>query len=209
MSDQFTEESAEKTSNATHVVPFPVVHNGIKVERSVTIQRPPEDIYAFWRKFNNLKLFMKRLERIDIIDERRSHWVWVALEEFFGGTRLEWDAEIIADIPGKMISWQSLDGADIANAGSVWFHATAASGSLPRTEVRLQVAYHPPTGKFGEMIGDFLNENVGKRMSEDLHRLQALMEAGEIPTIQGQVTGQGRAKDSAAVDSRPELPGLH
>ena len=76
------------------------------VGRTVTINRPRQELYAFWRDFRNLPLFMENIESVTVIDERRSHWVVRAP----AGTTVEWDSVITEDIPGELIAWQSDDG---------------------------------------------------------------------------------------------------
>ncbi|HEY6876749.1 MAG TPA: SRPBCC family protein, partial [Polyangiales bacterium] len=91
--------------------------HGVRVKAAITINRPREQVYARWRKLEDLPHFMSHLERVTPIDAVRSHWqMQPAL-----GTHIEWDADVISDIPNKQISWRSVDGASIPNAGSVRF----------------------------------------------------------------------------------------
>jgi uncharacterized membrane protein len=99
---------------------------------------------------------------------------------------LEWDAKLIEDKPAQMLSWQSLDGADMDNAGSVWF--TPATGGRG-TAVKVSMKYSPPGGKLGAFIAKIFGDNAEKQMSEDLYRLKSLLETGEIPTADGQPCG--------------------
>src|SRR5688500_2456876 len=92
---------------------------GIHVSYSMLINKSPEELYAFWRNFENLPQIMTHLESVKVLDERRSHWV--AKAPSIAGGKVEWDAEIIADEPGKAIAWRSLPGADVDNRGSVAF----------------------------------------------------------------------------------------
>jgi uncharacterized membrane protein len=190
-----TRSSSKK--RASSKVPSPVVHGGIKYEASITIQRSPDELYNFWRDFHNLPKFIWHLDRVGAIDEKRAHWAWKTV----GGIEIEWDSEIIAEIPGKMISWQTLPGADVPNAGSIWFMPAPAGRG---TEIRLLMAYDPPAGKLGDYLSRLFGENPKQTMREDLRRLRALMEAGEIPTIQGQTAGAGRARRSASQGPQPE-----
>ena len=41
----------------------------------VTINKPPEELYAFWRDFDNLPKFMNHLESVTAQDDTHSHWV--------------------------------------------------------------------------------------------------------------------------------------
>ena len=89
---------------------------GAIVGRTVTINRPRDEIYAFWRDFSNLAPVMENVERIDVVDDRRSHWVVKAP----AGKTVEWDSVVTEDEPGRLIAWQSVEGADVTQlpAGS-------------------------------------------------------------------------------------------
>ena len=155
----------------------------LHVERVFTVRRPPEELYSFWRKLENLPRFMKHLERVDVLDEGRSHWV----AKGPAGTRIEWDAQILEDAPNQRITWRSLEGSDVANDGTV--HFDPAPGDRG-TEVRVSLAYVPPAGKLGATIAKLFGENPEQQVRDDLRRFKNLMEAGEIPTTEGQPSGR-------------------
>src|SRR5438067_8505364 len=90
---------------------------GVTVQRTVNINKPVEDVYAFWRDFENLPRFMRHLESVTCDGPRRSHWVAKAP----AGRRVTWDAEIVEEKPNELIAWRSLDDADIRHAGAVEF----------------------------------------------------------------------------------------
>ncbi len=157
----------------------PAVSDGIRVEQSVTINRAPEELYNFWRNFQNLPRFMRHLVSVQTTSETRSHWVANAP----AGTAVEWEAEIINDQPGKLIAWRSLEGADVDNAGSVRFEkATGGRGTF----VRVTLQYDPPGGTLGSIIAKLFGEEPKGQIQEDLGRFKQLMETGEIATTVGQ-----------------------
>jgi uncharacterized membrane protein len=165
--------------------------SGVKVEKSFTINAPVEKIYSFWRKFENLPRFMLHLESVTEIDQMRSHWVAKAPL----GTTVEWDAEIISDTPNNMISWRSVEGSQINNAGSVWFtQASAGRG----TTVKVNLNYEPPAGKLGAAIAWLAGEEPSVQVQDDLRRFKQLMETDENATTKGQSTG--RAKSTTKFD---------
>ncbi len=84
------------------------------MRRTVTINRPRAELYAFWRDFRNLPLFMENIHAVTIIDERRSHWVVAAP----GERQVEWDSSITDDAPGALIAWASDEGASCAQCGA-------------------------------------------------------------------------------------------
>jgi uncharacterized membrane protein len=158
---------------------------GIKVATSVTIDRGAQELYDFWRNFENLPQFMKHLESVRVQDAKRSHWVAKAP----AGTTVEWDAEITEDRPGEQISWRSLPNADVSSTGSVRFVPAGDRG----TEVHVVLEYSPPGGSFGAAVAKVFGEEPEQQVSGDLLRFKNLMEAGEIPTTSGQPHGQRSA----------------
>jgi uncharacterized membrane protein len=145
------------------------------VTRAVTIAKPPAEVYRFFRDFSNLPTFMRHVERIDVLDEKRSHWV---VRAPFGRT-VEWDAIVTEDRPDERIAWKSAEGADVRNTGAVEF--LRAPGDRG-TEVRATIAYEPPAGQAGRIFAKLWGEEPGKQAHDDLRRLKQFLETGEVPT---------------------------
>jgi len=150
---------------------------GVKVVKAVTINRPAEELYRFWRNFENLPRFMSHLESVKL-EGQRSHWV----ARGPAGLSASWDAEIINEQPNTLIAWRSLEGSQVSTAGSVHFSPAAAGRG---TEVRVTLKYDPPAGKLGAAVARLFGEEPGQQIDEDLHRFKQLMEAGEVPTNRG------------------------
>ena len=155
--------------------PFASVRRGegIKVEESITVNRPLEEVYRFWRNFENLPRFMDHLESVTVIDETRSHWV----AKGPAGTKVEWDAVIHNEIENELIAWRSLPGSDVNHAGSVHFTPLGDG----RTEVRVVLSYEPPAGKLGVAVAKLLGEEPSRQVKDDLRRFKQVMEAAETP----------------------------
>ena len=161
------------------------MNQSIKVEKTVTISnKSPEELYRFWRNFENLPHFMKHVKHVNVVNETRSHWITTAP---MGGS-VEWDAEIIKDEENRLIAWASVEGADIDNSGFVRFkNAPAGRG----TEVKVVIEYNPPGGTIGDAIAKLFGEEPQQQIGDELRRFKMLMEAGEIATTEGQPTGRG------------------
>jgi uncharacterized membrane protein len=158
-----------KTLPAT-VVP----HNrGFRVDQMVTINKSPEELYRFWRNFENLPLFMSHLQAVKVLDDKRSHWVAKAP----AGMTAEWDAEIINEVPGERIGWSSLETSDVNHAGSVQFKPLPHDAG---TEVKVELKYDPPGSTLGAAFAKLFGKDPGQQILEDLHRFKQLMEAGEV-----------------------------
>jgi uncharacterized membrane protein len=160
---------------------------GVKFEKSVTINRRPEELYAFWRNFENLTRVMKHVESVECQDERRSHWRARVSDDKI----VEWDAEVINEHPNELIAWQSLPGSDVRQAGTVRF--TPAAGGLG-TEVKLAIEYEVAGGSFTSGVAKALRRSPEQQIHEDLRHFKQLMEAGEIPTTEGQPAGRNEDK---------------
>jgi uncharacterized membrane protein len=140
---------------------------GIHVEEWITIERPVTEVYRFWRNLENLPRFMNHLESVAQREGGISHWV----AKGPAGTKVEWDARIINDIPNKVIAWQSLEGSMVSTAGSVTFE------SAPRgTVVRVHFQYNPPAGKVGAAVAWLFGEEPNIQVREDLRRFKEVME---------------------------------
>jgi uncharacterized membrane protein len=144
----------------------------VKVERAVTIARPADVLYRFWRDFENLPRIMDHLESVTVLSTERSHWKAKAP----AGTSVEWDAVIHNEVENELIAWKSTDDADVKNAGSV--HFKAAPGGRG-TEVRVVLEYEPPAGKVGAAVAKLLGEEPNVQVREDLRRFKQIMEMGE------------------------------
>jgi uncharacterized membrane protein len=141
---------------------------------AVTINRSPEELYAFWRDFTNLPRIMENIQSVTCADARRSHWVVKSPT----GTA-EWDSEIIEDEPGRRISWASLPDASVANAGTIEFRAAPTGRG---TEVRALISFKPPMGGAGRMVAGWLQKDPHIQAKRDLRRFKQLMETGEVAT---------------------------
>ncbi len=146
---------------------------GIHVVKAITINRSPEEIYQFWHNFENLPRFMSHLASVQVMDGQRSHWKAKAP----AGMTVEWDAEIIDDTPNERISWRSLEGSDVPNAGSVRFKPAAGGRG---TVVTVEIQYEPPGGKLGTAIAKLFGEEPEGQVQDDLRAFKQVMEIGEV-----------------------------
>jgi uncharacterized membrane protein len=147
----------------------------VLVGRSVTINRAREELYAFWRDFENLPLFMHNVQDVAIRDARHSHWIIAAP----AGKTVEWDSKITQDEPGHLIAWESLEGASVRNSGRVEF---LDSPDGRGTVVRVTLAYDPPGGGLGKLVAKVFQKEPKVQARQDLRRFKQLMETGEVST---------------------------
>jgi uncharacterized membrane protein len=145
---------------------------GILVEDAITIYRPVSEVYSYWRSLENLPRFMEHLEEVSVTGRFHSHWVARGPLGVF----VEWDAEIINDIPPTLISWKSVGHSDVVSAGSVRFKPEGEHA----TQVHVKLQYDPPAGKLGATVAWLLGEDPQHQIAEDLRRFKQLLETGEL-----------------------------
>lgn len=146
---------------------------GVNVDESVTINRPIEELYRFWRNLENLPRFMQHLESVERITDTLSRW----RAHGPAGTTVEWNAEIINEVPNQVIGWRSIEDSDVVSAGSVNFDDAGAGRG---TTVRVRLQYSPPGGKAGAAFAKLFGRDAATEIREDLRRFKQLVESGEI-----------------------------
>jgi uncharacterized membrane protein len=151
---------------------LPDTVKNINIRTNITVNKPRAEVYAFWRKLSNLPLFMEHLKRVDVIDEKRSHWE----AKVPGGIgTIEWDAEIAKEIDGELLGWNSLPHATIHNAGKVEFRDADENG----TEIRVVITYRAPFGDIGEGISSLFNPMFEKIVKNDIKNFKRYIETGD------------------------------
>jgi uncharacterized membrane protein len=145
---------------------------GIKIERSIVIERTPNELYRFWRNFENLPQFMQDVRFVTVTDPIHSHWVI----EGPAGKTVEWDAVVHHEIPNQSIAWRSVEGSPVDHAGTVLFHPTPEGF----TEIKIVLNYSPPAGKLGEAVLEAFGKEPGERLEENLRRLKEIMEPSPV-----------------------------
>jgi uncharacterized membrane protein len=151
---------------------------GIHVREAIRLEVPLEVVYVFWRRLENLPLFMTHIQEVRDLGGGRSHWVAEGPADIL----VEWDAEIINEVPNEVIGWRSIAGSDIATAGSVHF-STARQGRSTQVSVNLQ--YAAPGGTASRLLASVLGRDPAHMIREDLRRVKQLLEAGETPRATG------------------------
>lgn len=148
------------------------------VSRTVTVNRPRRELYDFWRNFTNFPKFMNNIRSVEKLDEKRSRWVIEAP----AGTSIEFVSVITEEEPGRLIAWESEEGATVRNAGRIEFlDAPPGRGTM----VRATISYDPPAGTAGRLIAKLLQREPNVQARRDLRRFKQLMETGEVTNSAG------------------------
>lgn len=149
---------------------------------SITVNRPPDELYSYWHDFENLPRFMFHVQTVERNADERYHWV---VKAPFGQT-VEWNAGIVEDIPNELITWRTTDDADVPNSGSVRF--VPAPGSRG-TEVIVEVDYQLPGGAIGDAIARLFGEGPEQQLKDDLRRFKQVIETGQVVRSEGSPEG--------------------
>jgi uncharacterized membrane protein len=155
---------------------------GVKVEKTITVNRPASELYHFWRNLTNLPSAFKHLKAVEKQDGNTSHWVAAGLANL----SVEWDAEVLTDHENSLIAWRSLPGSQVETAGSVRFQPTNNDRG---TQVTVSMKYNPPGGIVADKVASWLGGGLETTLTEDLRNFKSLMEAGEIPSTDSQPRG--------------------
>ena len=145
------------------------------VGKTVTINRPRAELYAFWRDFSNLPRFMENLVSVEMLNDKRSHWIVKAP----AGKTVEWTATVTEEIEGEWIAWASEEGADVPNSGRIDFRDAPGGRG---TWISATILYDPPAGVIGKVIATMFQREPAIQARRELRRFKQLMETGEVAT---------------------------
>ncbi|WP_293924874.1 SRPBCC family protein [Sphingobacterium sp. UBA6320] len=145
----------------------------VLVESVITVNSPRQEVYAFWRKLENLPLIMKHLDRVEIIDEKHSEW---HVKTPSGLDPLYWKAAINADVVNEQISWSSMADTEVQNAGTVKFKEVGEN----ETEISLKMSYKAPLGAYGKTGGKLLNPALERMIQKDFKKFKDYVESEEL-----------------------------
>lgn len=146
-------------------------HGNVNIHTRMIVNRPVDEVFAFWRNLGNLPLFMEHLEKVEVESDAKSEWT----ASLPGGlATVSWKAEIVKEEQNRFIGWASLPGSTIRNAGKVQFKDAGELGTL----VHVVFSYHAPLGAAGEEIARLLNPVFEKMVHKDVLGFKRFMETG-------------------------------
>ncbi|RJG07442.1 SRPBCC family protein [Noviherbaspirillum cavernae] len=150
-------------------------HAPLRIEKAIGVSNSPEQCYRYWRDFQNFPRFMKHVESVQAIDGNR--WRWKSRSPI--GASMQWDAEIIADRPGELLAWRTVEGSGEEHGGTVRFEpAPDGRGTM----LRVDFQYSPPRGMAGAWIARVFGADPAAQIDDDLRRFKWLIETGELPS---------------------------
>jgi uncharacterized membrane protein len=175
------QQLSEERTVAAHNLPETA--RGVRVQQSLTINRSREDVYQFWRNFANLPRFMRNLESVETLGDKRSKWTAKGPV----GMQVSWEAETIEDVENELLRWKSVQGSQIATTGTIQFRQAPGKRG---TEVRVLMTYDPPGGQLGAAVANLFGASAEMEIKQDLRRFKAILETGEVASTCGQPRGK-------------------
>lgn len=148
--------------------------HGYKIEESIRVERPADELWSYWRNLEQLPRFMNHLKKVTTVPGGLTHWI----AEGPLGVTAEWDAEIVNERENEMIAWRSVPGSRVDTAGAVHFQEVGPHS----TDVRVTLKFDPPLGATGAALAWLSGASPAKMVREDLERFKQLMETVEQPT---------------------------
>lgn len=147
----------------------------VDCRKTITINAPVGEVYAFWSMYENFPRFMSRVLDVTPSERhpRQSHWKVAGP----GGAPVNFDAEITRAIPNHMVAWKTLPGSPVAHAGIVRFDPEAHG----RTRVQIRMSYNPPAGWIGHGVAAAFGADPKSSMDAGLVRMKTLIETGHAP----------------------------
>jgi uncharacterized membrane protein len=143
---------------------------GVKIDKEIVVNAPPERLYGIWRNFQNLPKILSHIERVEILSPNRSRWTLAA------PVSISWEAELINDKLNELIAWRSVGSQWVEHAGSVTFQPIGNGGT--RVDVSLQ--YDPPGGQIGHAVASLFAEDAGSKIEQDLGNFKRAVEEGRL-----------------------------
>ena len=180
--------------------------HGIHAKGSCVVNRTPEEVYSFWRNFENLPRFMRHLHSVVDLGDGRSHWKVKGP----AGMEVEWDATLVADVPNEVITWRSLENSDVDHAGAVRFErAPGGRGTI----VKVNIEYNPIGGVLGATVAKLFGEEPSQQLDDDLRRFKQVLEVGEVVVSDATLLGTGymeqrpaRPAEASELEDAEKLP---
>jgi uncharacterized membrane protein len=163
------------------------------IREALTVNRPRNEVYNYWRQLSNFPLFMKHIVEVNVENELQSQW---KMRLPGGAGTVEWKAVVVEDKPGELLAWRSVEGADVDTTGEIIFKDAPGDRG---TEVHATIFYRAPAGALGKMAGKLFRKGFEIQVRQDLRRFKQMLETGETSTIEGQTA----ARDHTAMYLNP------
>jgi uncharacterized membrane protein len=158
----------------------------VDVQKTISIDAPVEDVFAFWSDLENHPRFMSNVRSVrPTAVAGQTHWTVAGP----GGIPVEFDVVVTDMVPNELLAWKSIPGSMVDHAGIVRFQSTPDGGTV----MHFRISYNPPGGAIGHGVTALLGQDLKRKLDEDLLRFKTLMETGKPPhdaADRGRSTGE-------------------
>ncbi len=152
-----------------------------KIEARVTIQRPVEKVFRFYRDFRNLPSFLGDVMAIEQSGPATSRWTIQGPL----GIRVKWTIKVTEERTNELIRYETVSPPGLRTYWEVHF---APGSQANETEVR--EVMKAPLGRLGRAALALIGKFPAKEVSSNLHRLQQLLETGRVTDTSYSVPGK-------------------
>lgn len=150
--------------------------SGALHESRVIVARPVAEVFAFWRDLTQLARALPESIRVEPVSDTDSRW---SVHQR-GMPTVRWSARIIHEEPGRLISWKTIDAADVVSAGSVRFTPLPGDRS---TEIQVRFQYAPPLGRVGAGLASLARHGADDVVETALRRVKDWLESDDYMSL--------------------------
>ena len=153
-------------------------HHGVVIEKSILVDAPVPQVFAYWRNLENLPQWMSHVREVKNLGGDRYHWV----VDGPAGSAVEWDSELLNVEENREMTWRSVGDSQVEHVGRIRFEET---GNGSGTRIHVQMRYTPPGGVIGHAIARAFGTDPKSHMDDDLARMKMAIETGKPPRDAG------------------------
>ncbi|HEY8401548.1 MAG TPA: YgaP-like transmembrane domain [Cytophagaceae bacterium] len=147
----------------------------LEVFTTIEVSKEREEVYAYWRRLENLSRFMSHIKSVYQYNDVRSRWE----AELAGLGVVSWEADIMLEERGRYLAWKSIEGSQIENAGEVRF-TEAGPG---KTEIQVSIKYRLPESAIGVAAARLMQRSLENIITEDIKRFKKVIESDKVELV--------------------------
>lgn len=170
-----------------------------------TIDATPEQVFNLYTRIEALPIWQEGVVSVERTGPKRLHW---KMQDPGTGTHFEFDSVELESVPGKRHVSRVTSG---PTAGTTETLTLAPHPAGRGTVATLVAEYTLPGGWVTKAVAAVVSRTPAQVLIENLRHLKELLEAGEIPTVEGQPAGRrgmsGKLKQLLYGENMPTPPG--
>jgi len=143
---------------------------GFSVDRTIRIDAPPEQVFAYWRDLEHFPQWMSHVREVRALGDDRYHWS----VDGPAGAPVEWDSELTGIRENRELAWRTVEGSTVEHSGRVRFFPEGEG-----TRVHVEMHYAPPGGVVGQAVAKAFGVDPASEIDDDLAKLARLIGSGQ------------------------------